>query len=159
MSILQALYLMNNEFIARQTSVLKNPTLATLAEQNTSNARKVESLYLVVLSRSPDPRKTLGSLLTLPRATRSQPWPTCFGYCSTARSLFSTIRNGNELSLERLGERRGVSPTSLPIGVRIFFRDDSSGLRLDARLSYGGNSPCLDPIILRRSLASRAAIG
>jgi hypothetical protein len=52
-SILQALYLMNNEFIAERTSLAKNRTLATLAEQRTSTARKVESLYLVVLSRKP----------------------------------------------------------------------------------------------------------
>jgi hypothetical protein len=52
-SILQALYLMNNEFIADRTSLQKNPTLATLAAQRTSTARKVESLYLVVLSRKP----------------------------------------------------------------------------------------------------------
>jgi hypothetical protein len=57
-SILQALYLMNNEFIARQTSVRKNPTLTTLAEQQTSNASKVESLYLVVLSRKPRPQES-----------------------------------------------------------------------------------------------------
>ena len=54
-SILQALYLMNNEFIADRTSLEKNRTLATLAEQRTSTARKVESLYLVVLSRKPRP--------------------------------------------------------------------------------------------------------
>jgi hypothetical protein len=54
-SILQALYLMNNEFIADRTSVEKNRTLATLVEQRTSTARKVESLYVVVLSRKPRP--------------------------------------------------------------------------------------------------------
>jgi len=58
MSILQALYLMNNSFIARQTSVRKNQTLATLAEQRTSNANKLESLYLVVLSRKPSPEES-----------------------------------------------------------------------------------------------------
>jgi Protein of unknown function (DUF1553)/Protein of unknown function (DUF1549) len=52
-SILQALYLMNNDFIADRTSLQKNRTLATLADQRTSTARKVESLYLVVLSRPP----------------------------------------------------------------------------------------------------------
>jgi hypothetical protein len=52
-SILQALYLMNNDFIADRTSVSKNRTLATLADQRTDTARKVESLYLVVLSRLP----------------------------------------------------------------------------------------------------------
>ena len=58
MSILQALYLMNNDFIARHTSLRKNRTLATLAEQRTSNVSKVESLYLVVLSRKPRPEET-----------------------------------------------------------------------------------------------------
>jgi hypothetical protein len=54
-SILQALYLMNNDFIADRTSPEKNRTLATLAAQRTSTARKVESLYVVVLSRKPRP--------------------------------------------------------------------------------------------------------
>jgi hypothetical protein len=44
---------MNNEFIAARTSPESNRTLATLAEQRTSTARKVESLFLVVLSRKP----------------------------------------------------------------------------------------------------------
>jgi hypothetical protein len=57
-SILQALYLMNNEFIADRTNLEKNRTLATLAEQRTSTARKVESLYLVVLSRKPRPEES-----------------------------------------------------------------------------------------------------
>jgi hypothetical protein len=48
---------MNNEFIAGRTSVPRNRTLATLAEQRTSTARKVESLYLVVLSRPPRPEE------------------------------------------------------------------------------------------------------
>jgi hypothetical protein len=57
-SILQALYLMNNEFVADRTSLAKNRTLATLAQQRTSTARKVESLYLVVLSRKPRPEES-----------------------------------------------------------------------------------------------------
>lgn len=57
-SILQALYLMNSEFITRQTSLRQNPTLATLAEQRTDTARKLESLYLVVLSRKPRPEES-----------------------------------------------------------------------------------------------------
>jgi hypothetical protein len=52
-SILQALYLMNSQFIADRTNLEKNRTLATLAEQRTTTARKIESLYLVVLSRKP----------------------------------------------------------------------------------------------------------
>jgi hypothetical protein len=57
-SILQALYLMNNDFIANRTSVQENRTLATLADQRTSTVRKVESLYLVVLSRKPRPEES-----------------------------------------------------------------------------------------------------
>ena len=57
-SILQALYLMNNAFIADRTDWRKNRTLATLAEQRTSTARKIESLYLVVLSRKPRPAES-----------------------------------------------------------------------------------------------------
>jgi hypothetical protein len=57
-SILQALYLMNNGFLADRTSPGKNRTLSTLAEQRTSTARKVESLYLVVLSRKPRPEES-----------------------------------------------------------------------------------------------------
>jgi hypothetical protein len=57
-SILQALYLMNSEFIADQIDLRKNRTLATLAEQRTSTARKIESLYLVALSRKPLPAES-----------------------------------------------------------------------------------------------------
>jgi hypothetical protein len=57
-SILQALYLMNNEFIADRVNLEKNQTLATLARQRTSTERKVESLYLVVLSRKPRPAES-----------------------------------------------------------------------------------------------------
>jgi hypothetical protein len=54
-SIPQALYLMNGDFIVNQTTVQKNRTLAALADQRTSTSRKVESLYLVTLSRKPRP--------------------------------------------------------------------------------------------------------
>jgi hypothetical protein len=57
-SILQALYLMNSNFVTNQTSVETNRTLATLADQRTSTARKLESLYLVVLSRKPRPEES-----------------------------------------------------------------------------------------------------
>ncbi len=52
-SILQALYLMNSSFVADRTSLEHNRTLATLAAQKTSHARRVESLFLVVLARKP----------------------------------------------------------------------------------------------------------
>jgi hypothetical protein len=57
-SILQALYLMNSEFVADRTSPQKNRTLATLSAQKTDTARKIESLYLVVLSRKPRPEES-----------------------------------------------------------------------------------------------------
>jgi hypothetical protein len=53
-SILQALYLMNSSFVAERTSLEQNRTLATIADSTrTSTARRVETLFLVVLSRKP----------------------------------------------------------------------------------------------------------
>src|SRR5262245_24190361 len=57
-SMLQALYLMNSEFVTERTTVQKNRTLATLAAQRTGTDRKIESLYLVVLSRKPRPEES-----------------------------------------------------------------------------------------------------
>jgi uncharacterized protein DUF1553/uncharacterized protein DUF1549 len=52
-SILQALYLMNSPFATERTSPEHNNTLMTLARQKTSHARRIETLFLVVLSRKP----------------------------------------------------------------------------------------------------------
>jgi hypothetical protein len=52
-SILQALYLMNSPFATERTSLEHNNTLMTLARQKTSHARRIEQLFLVVLSRKP----------------------------------------------------------------------------------------------------------
>jgi hypothetical protein len=53
-SILQALYLMNSPFVAERSSLEQNKTLATIADAaRTSTARRVETLFLVVLSRKP----------------------------------------------------------------------------------------------------------
>jgi hypothetical protein len=53
-SILQALYLMNSAFVAERTSLEQNRTLATIADAaRTNTARRVETLFLVVLSRKP----------------------------------------------------------------------------------------------------------
>jgi hypothetical protein len=52
-SILQALYLMNSSFIADRTSLEQNKTLATLADQGGPDSRRIESLFLAVLSRKP----------------------------------------------------------------------------------------------------------
>lgn len=53
-SILQALYLMNNSFVAERTSLEQNKTLATIADAaKTDTPRRIETLFLVVLSRKP----------------------------------------------------------------------------------------------------------
>jgi hypothetical protein len=53
-SILQALYLMNSSFMAERTSLEQNKTLATIADAaKTDMPRRVETLFLVVLSRKP----------------------------------------------------------------------------------------------------------
>jgi hypothetical protein len=53
-SILQALYLMNSPFVAERTSLEQNKTLATIADAaRTDTSRRVETLFLVVLSRKP----------------------------------------------------------------------------------------------------------
>lgn len=53
-SILQALYLMNSAFVAERTSLEQNKTLATIADAaKTDTVRRVETLFLVVLSRKP----------------------------------------------------------------------------------------------------------
>jgi hypothetical protein len=52
-SILQALYLMNGSFVAERTSLEQNKTLATLADQSGADSRRIESLFLTVLSRKP----------------------------------------------------------------------------------------------------------
>jgi hypothetical protein len=53
-SILQALYLMNSSFVAERTSLEQNKTLATIADAaKTDMPRRIETLFLVVLSRKP----------------------------------------------------------------------------------------------------------
>jgi hypothetical protein len=57
-SILQALFMMNGKFVAQQTSVEKNTSLAQIIIQDTPHERRLESLYLWVLSRLPRPDET-----------------------------------------------------------------------------------------------------
>ena len=53
-SILQALHLMNGPFMARATSLEQNRTLATIADAaRIDTARRLETLYLVALTRKP----------------------------------------------------------------------------------------------------------
>ena len=44
---------MNSPFIADRTNLEHNNTLMTLAGQKTSHARRIETLFLLVLSRKP----------------------------------------------------------------------------------------------------------
>jgi hypothetical protein len=54
-SILQALFLMNGKFLSERTKLENNKSLFTIATAPTTNARRVETLYLLVLSRLPRP--------------------------------------------------------------------------------------------------------
>ena len=52
-SILQALYLMNGKLLGDHVKLENNEALRTIATAPTSNIRRVETLYLMVLSRLP----------------------------------------------------------------------------------------------------------
>jgi hypothetical protein len=52
-SILQALFLMNGNFLAERTRLQNNRSLATIASAPRSTRQKIETLYLLVLSRQP----------------------------------------------------------------------------------------------------------
>jgi hypothetical protein len=54
-SILQALHLMNGKFMANATSLDKNKTLKTIAESEADTPKRIETLFLVALSRMPRP--------------------------------------------------------------------------------------------------------
>jgi hypothetical protein len=56
-SILQALYLMNSKFVNDRCRLENNISLKTIATAGDSTARRVETLYLMVLSRQPRPEE------------------------------------------------------------------------------------------------------
>jgi hypothetical protein len=57
-SILQALYLMNGKFLSERVRLENNKSLETIATAPVPTARRVETLYLMVLSRLPRPDET-----------------------------------------------------------------------------------------------------
>jgi hypothetical protein len=57
-SILQALYLMNGKFLADRVKLENNEALRTVATAPGTTARRVETLYLMVLNRLPRPEET-----------------------------------------------------------------------------------------------------
>ncbi len=57
-SILQALFMMNGKFLAERTKLENNKSLFTIATSPIPNARRVETLYLLVLSRLPRPEES-----------------------------------------------------------------------------------------------------
>jgi hypothetical protein len=67
-SILQALYLMNGKFLADRVRVDNNKSLETIATAPTTTARRVETLYLMVLSRMPRPEETAKLVAYIDRA-------------------------------------------------------------------------------------------
>jgi hypothetical protein len=54
-SILQALFLMNGKFLNERTRLDTNKSLQTIASSPTSPARRLDTLYMMVLSRPPRP--------------------------------------------------------------------------------------------------------
>jgi hypothetical protein len=56
-SILQALFMMNGKFLADRTRLDNNKSLQTIANSPTTTARKLETLYLMALSRQPRPEE------------------------------------------------------------------------------------------------------
>ena len=52
-SILQALFLMNGKFMTDRTKVENNDDLQTLANQKTDHDKRINALYMMVLSRPP----------------------------------------------------------------------------------------------------------
>ena len=57
-SILQALFLMNGQFMSDATSIERSRVLATVAETaSIDTARRIETLYLVALTRKPRPEE------------------------------------------------------------------------------------------------------
>ncbi len=73
-SILQALFMMNGKFLAERTKLDHNKSLFTIATAPTSTARRVETLYLLVLSRLPRPDESarMGRYIESGGATRDQ---------------------------------------------------------------------------------------
>jgi hypothetical protein len=57
-SILQALFMMNGKFLAERTRLDNNKSLQTIASSPRSTAQKLETLYLMSLSRQPRPEET-----------------------------------------------------------------------------------------------------
>jgi hypothetical protein len=54
-SILQALFMMNGKFLTERTRLESNKSLQTIASSPTTPARRLETLYMMVLSRAPRP--------------------------------------------------------------------------------------------------------
>lgn len=71
-SILQALFLMNGKFLGERTKLENNTALQTLARQPTPTARKVETLYMMVLSRPPRPEESERAVRYVERGGPSQ---------------------------------------------------------------------------------------
>jgi hypothetical protein len=61
-SILQALFMMNGDFMARSTRLEGNKNLESIANSTIGRGRRIEQLYLMTLSRKPT-KKELGVML------------------------------------------------------------------------------------------------
>src|SRR5207244_3543707 len=57
-SILQALFMMNGQFMLQATSLKHNKTLEYIATSTLDPAKRIEQMYLITLSRKPKPQET-----------------------------------------------------------------------------------------------------
>jgi hypothetical protein len=73
-SILQALFLMNGKFLAERTRLDQNKSLYTIATAPTPTERRVETLYLLVLSRLPRPEETRRLVEYIENGGATRPW-------------------------------------------------------------------------------------
>jgi hypothetical protein len=92
-SILQALFMMNGKFLTERTRLETNKSLQTIASSPTSPARRLETLYMMVLSRPPRPEeaKRLVPYLESGGPTRNQG--------QAISDVFWALLNSGEFSL------------------------------------------------------------
>src|SRR5438105_15939127 len=65
---------MNGKFLAEHTKLENNEALYTIATAPTPTARRVETLYLLVLSRLPRPEETARLVEYIENGGSTRPW-------------------------------------------------------------------------------------
>jgi hypothetical protein len=86
-SILQALFMMNGKFLAERTKLENNKSLFTIATAPTPTERRVETLYLLVLSRLPRPDETKRLVEYIENGGATRRWSR--GYANVSAGAFN----------------------------------------------------------------------